>query len=49
VTVCDARVARACCDNRERDLVGEVVRLSGGMETVQVAIEAFLEHQDLAR
>jgi site-specific recombinase XerD len=29
--------------------VGEVVRLSGGTVTIQDAVDAFLEHQDLAR
>jgi hypothetical protein len=29
--------------------VGEVVRLPGGTVTLQAAVDAFLEHQDLAR
>jgi hypothetical protein len=29
--------------------VGEVVRLPGGTVTLQAAVDAFLDHQDLAR
>jgi hypothetical protein len=29
--------------------VGEVIRLSGGTVTLQDAVDAFLDHQDLAR
>jgi hypothetical protein len=45
----EAPVARVCCDTTERSLVGEVVRLSSGTVTLQDAVEAFLDHHDLAR
>jgi hypothetical protein len=35
--------------SRRGALVGEVIRLSGGTVTLQDAVDAFLEHQDLAR
>jgi hypothetical protein len=45
----EARAARVCCDTKERALVGKVVRLSGGTVTLQDAVDAFLDHHDLAR
>jgi hypothetical protein len=45
----EARAARVCCDTKERGLVGEVVRLSSGTVTLQDAVDAFLDHHDLAR
>jgi hypothetical protein len=44
----EAPAARVCCDTRRWALV-EVVRLSGGMVTLQDAADAFLDHHDLAR
>ena len=50
VTVWDARTARVCCDSQERGIpVAEVVRLSSGTVILQAAVDAFLDHQDLAR
>jgi integrase/recombinase XerD len=44
-----APAARVCCDTKERSPRGEVVRLSGGTVALQDAVDAFLDHQDLAR
>jgi hypothetical protein len=50
VTVWDAPAARVCCDSQERGIpVAEVVRLSSGTVILQAAVDAFLDHQDLAR
>jgi hypothetical protein len=45
----DAPAARVYCDTKERGPRGEVVRLSGGTITLQDAVDAFLDHHDLAR
>jgi hypothetical protein len=47
-TAWDARAARVCCDTGSGGPVGEVVRLPGDTMTLQAAVDAFLEHHDLA-
>jgi hypothetical protein len=44
----EAPAARVCCDTQEEGPRGEVARLPAGTVALQHAVDAFLEHHDLA-